>query len=118
MKHTISKEFHFSAAHILSGLREGHPCGRLHGHNYVIIVELQGDDLDDNGFIQDYGELKPIGEFIDNNWDHQFLNDLMPVNPTAENMAEYLFNRFADQFPKMTAITVKETPKTAATFRL
>lgn len=40
---TLSKEFHFSAAHRLEGLQEGHPCGRMHGHNYIIRVFLIGE---------------------------------------------------------------------------
>ena len=40
---TISKEFHFSASHQLFGLKEGHPCGRLHGHNYIVKIFLSGE---------------------------------------------------------------------------
>ena len=46
----ITKEFHFSASHQLFGLREGHPCARLHGHNYVVVVELAAEDLGPTGF--------------------------------------------------------------------
>ena len=40
MGFAISKEFHFSASHRLEGLHDGHPCGRMHGHNYVVEIEL------------------------------------------------------------------------------
>lgn len=119
----ISKEFHFSAAHQLHGLEEGHPCGRLHGHNYVIIVELSDLALDEVGFVEDYGALKDIKEFIDKEWDHENLNDLYPFeaaevkamfNPSAENMAKFLFDKFKRTHPKLTGIGVKETPKTIA----
>ena len=53
---TISKEFHFSASHQLHGLKEGHPCGRFHGHNYIVKIFLSGEPNKD-GFVQDYGEL-------------------------------------------------------------
>lgn len=36
----ITKEFHFSASHQLTGLPEDHQCARLHGHNYIVEVEL------------------------------------------------------------------------------
>lgn len=110
----ISKEFHFSASHILHGLEDGHPCGRLHGHNYVIIVELSGVELDETGFVEDYGELKDVKKFLDGEWDHRHLNDVMDVNPTAENMARVLFERFKKNHPKLSAVGVKETPKTIA----
>ena len=37
---SISKQFHFCASHIIEGVPEGHPCGRLHGHNYVVELVL------------------------------------------------------------------------------
>lgn len=56
----ISKEFHFSASHILHGLKDGHPCGRLHGHNYILKFHLKGEP-NEIGFVQDYNELDPLG---------------------------------------------------------
>jgi 6-pyruvoyltetrahydropterin/6-carboxytetrahydropterin synthase len=88
----------------------------MHGHNYVIIVELKSETVDDDGFVTDYGELKPIKEYIDKKLDHRHLNHIMPVNPTAENIAEHLFWQFKKQFPKLSAVIVKETPKTEARY--
>ena len=65
----IRKEFNFSAGHHLEGLPKGHPCGREHGHNYIVTVELITIELDSTGFVQDYGELKPIKEWIDTHLD-------------------------------------------------
>ena len=39
--YTITKRFAFSASHIIGGLPNGHPCARLHGHNYEVEVVLQ-----------------------------------------------------------------------------
>jgi 6-pyruvoyltetrahydropterin/6-carboxytetrahydropterin synthase len=120
--YTISKEFSFDASHSLEGLPMGHPCTRLHGHTYTVIVELTAPELDEVGFVLDYRELKLIKTFIDEHLDHRHLNDIVDFNPTAENLALYLFNRFAglDFVPigkYISAVTVKETPKTAATWR-
>lgn len=117
MPYYISKEFHFSASHILHGLPEGHQCGRLHGHNYKVIIVLGSDQLNPVGFVQDYGELEPIKKWIDNNFDHKHLNDVLPFNPTAENMAKHLFEVFKPQFPLLYAVEVCETPKTSAIYR-
>lgn len=131
--YTISKEFHFSASHVLYGLDAWHPCGRMHGHNYVIVVELQAETLNDVGFVKDYRELDPIKKFIDEELDHRHLNDVLdpfvaeqnlqsvPLfsgNPSAENMARALFQVFQHLVPdvKISAVTVKETPKTAARY--
>jgi len=116
----IAKEFHFSASHVLQGLKEGHPCGRLHGHNYVVIVTLFAPDLDKNGFVVDYNEFKPFKDYIDDKVDHRHLNDLWPFQPSAEKMAEYFYNKVQEEIPVLKqyihSVTVKETPKTAATY--
>ena len=112
----ISKQFAFSASHILHGLSADHPCSRLHGHNYIITVYLRSKDLDEVGFIKDYRELSFIKEYIDVNLDHRHLNDVLPMNPTAENIASYLFNIFKQEIPQLYAIEVSETPKTSAIY--
>lgn len=111
--HTISKEFHFSASHVLKNLPEGHPCGRMHGHNYILRVFLTGEPDEKVGFVQDYKDLNPIKEYIDAMLDHRHLNDVFHwFNPTVENMSRYLFEMFKEQFPLLTAIEMSETPKT------
>jgi 6-pyruvoyltetrahydropterin/6-carboxytetrahydropterin synthase len=115
----ISKQFAFSASHRLDGLRDGHPCGRLHGHNYVVEVRLSSTTLDDTGFILDYGELRPFGEWIDRVLDHQHINDALPlIQPSAENLAAYLRLIVEHEVrlpPGVTvAVGVSETPKTWA----
>lgn len=115
--YVISKEFHFSASHILYGLSDGHPCGRLHGHNYTIIVTLGSPKLDKTGFVTDYGLLKPIKDFLDNELDHRHLNDVMgQIQPSAENIAKFIFDKFVQEFPTLKSIGVKETEKTIATY--
>jgi 6-pyruvoyltetrahydropterin/6-carboxytetrahydropterin synthase len=118
--YTISKEFHFSASHQLIGLPEEHPCSRLHGHNYVVTVELTSIGLNKVGFIVDYRDLEPIKQFIDNTLDHRHLNDIFKFNPTAENMAKFFFKKFRKdlKFLLISAVIVKETDKTAARYTL
>lgn len=108
---TITKEFHFSAAHNLCNLPPEHPCTKLHGHNYVVKVFLKSGRLNDAGMVRDYHDLSMIREFIDEHFDHGNLNEFME-NPTAEYIAQYLFQYFAGKFPEMFAIEVSETDKT------
>lgn len=113
----ISKEFHFSASHVLHGLEPDHPCGRMHGHNYTVKVELAGPTLNNVGFITDYNDLGPIKRFIDNKMDHRHLNDVFPsMQPSAELLARELFELFKPDFPNLSAVEVKETPKTVARY--
>lgn len=89
MQAEISKDFEFSASHVIEGLSPDHKCSRLHGHSYRARVELSGE-TDEVGFIIDFGHLEWIRSFIDQNWDHKHLNDVIDVNPTSENLAALL----------------------------
>ncbi|MET7968731.1 6-carboxytetrahydropterin synthase QueD [Micromonospora sp. NPDC005305] len=115
----ISKEFSFSASHQLDELPEGHQCGRLHGHNYRVEVELsaQREALTKPGFVRDYGELSRLKTWLDDNLDHRHLNDLMSGNPTAENLAMWIFEEWVGEYPELSAVRVSETPKTWAEYR-
>ncbi len=114
----ISKEFSFSASHALLGLPVDHPCTRLHGHNYVVTIHLRSEKLNENGFVIDYHDLKPIKKYIDNTLDHRHLNDIMsPLNSSAENLAKMLYDTFKSDFPELYAVEVSETPKTTAIYQ-
>lgn len=112
----ISKQFAFSASHILEGLPQEHPCSRLHGHNYVIIVHLKSEQLNEVGFVKDYRELDAVKQYIDEKLDHRHLNDIFPFNPTAENMAKFLYDTFKKDISELYAVEVSETPKTTAIY--
>lgn len=117
---SISKEFHFSASHQLSGLPADHQCARLHGHNYIVKIGIQAPDLNDVGFILDYADLAPIKAFIDDTLDHRHLNDVLDFNPTAEHMALWFHGVTCEALDLPTdsqvTISISETPKTWATY--
>jgi 6-pyruvoyltetrahydropterin/6-carboxytetrahydropterin synthase len=126
---TISKKFEFSASHVLEGLPEGHQCGRLHGHNYIVEVELQAERLNEPGFVHDYGELAPLKVWLDETFDHQHINERMEATPTAEHMALLIHTKAVELFGEagrqtathngfmVSAVRVYETPKTCAEYR-
>lgn len=115
--YTITKEFTFSASHQLNGMVEGHPCSRLHGHNYVVKIELKGHQVKkEEEFLQDYGDLNLIKHWIDTKLDHRHLNDIVPGNPTAENIARWIYYQWKREFPLLSAVEVSETPKTNARY--
>lgn len=118
----IRKTFAFSASHALAGLEPDHPCGRLHGHNYVIELVLAAPAVDGRGFVVDYGELAPFGRYVDRHLDHRHLNDVLDVNPSAENIAAHVYrwSRAHLDDPvasRLVAVRVSETPKTWAEYR-
>ena len=116
MPYIIRKEFAFSASHCLEHLPEGHPCKRVHGHNYVVTVELRADRLNENDFVLDYRELDVVKNYLDLNFDHRHLNSVFGVGLTAENMTKLLFDKFCDVVPNLYAVEVSETPKTNARY--
>jgi len=115
--YTITKQFNFSASHQLDFLPDGHQCKRLHGHNYIVEVELQSEVLNRYNFVVDYGELKPLKLYIDKTLDHRHLNDVLNVDTTAENLAKHLFDLAKSRWPQVSAVRVSETPKTWAEYR-
>lgn len=114
----ISKRFEFSASHVIGGLPDDHPCSRLHGHNYVVEVVLEGADLDSVGFIRDYRELSALKSYIDETIDHRHLNDVMGHDrTTAEVLAKWLYDWCKAKWPETAAVRVSETPRTWAEYR-
>jgi 6-pyruvoyltetrahydropterin/6-carboxytetrahydropterin synthase len=117
----IEKDFPFSASHQLDGLPEGHQCGRLHGHNYVVRVQLAAPLLNPVGFVLDYGDLAPFKTWVDTHLDHRHLNDVEELeNPTAEHLAFFLAKVLrVTVMPSSDialAVGISETPKTWAWF--
>jgi len=112
----ISKQFSFSASHILNLLPEDHPCARLHGHNYLITIHLKSEVLDEYGFVKEYNTLNAVKQFIDKTLDHRHLNDCLPAPPTSENLARFLFDRFKPEIPELYAVGVSETPQTSCIY--
>ncbi len=116
--YTIAKEYHFSASHILPGLPASHPCSRMHGHNYVVEVELRAETLNKNGFVRDYRELDDLKKYIDETVDHRHLNDIFGDDGTAaEQLAKYFYDWCKARWPEVSAVRVSETPRSRAEYR-
>lgn len=114
----ITKRFEFSASHRLAGLPEDHPCTRLHGHNYIVEIELQAAELNACGFVRDYRDLSAFKRYVDETFDHRHINDVLGHdNPTAEALALHFYDWCSERFPETSAVRVSETPKTWAEYR-
>lgn len=91
-----------SAAHHLKLSYES-KCSRLHGHNWIITVYLVSrDKLNDDGMVCDFGKVK---QQVHGYLDHGNLNELLPFNPTAENIARWI----VEKIPQCYKAIVKET---------
>lgn len=108
----------FDAAHCLRGY-EG-ACDRLHGHTYRVQCVVRLTELDSRGIGVDFRDMKTALAEALTVLDHQFLNDLplfQVENPSAENLAKYLFERMRDLLGSPVAkVTVWETANSAATY--
>ncbi len=106
-----TKEFEFCAAHHLPE----HPkCGKVHGHNYRVLVTFRASSGAD--MVIDFGDIKRhVGPIIEE-LDHGNLNDALPY-PTAENIAKLIWERIKTDtgIPSLMSerlwnITIYETP--------
>lgn len=107
----IAKQYSFSAAHMLPEVGEGHPCKRLHGHNYLVEVEFRGE-IASNGFCGnlDFASMDESMAPLLKQLDHYYLNDIPGLeNPTAENIAAWILKNFEPHF--LYSVKVWETPK-------
>ena len=104
----ICKVFRFSASHSLPHVAEGHPCKRLHGHNYRVEIIVRGERNPNTGFVMDFAEIaRRFGPQIDA-LDHRHLNEREGLeNPTAENIVLWLMER--SELKVAAAIRVWET---------
>ncbi len=92
---TVTEEF--SASHQLRGYDGA--CERLHGHNFGVEVEVEGDRLSgDLEILLDFKELKAMLREVLAELDHRHLNDLPAFaahNPSSENLARHLYQALA-----------------------
>jgi len=116
--YTIAKRFTFSASHVIGGLPAQHPCARLHGHNYEVEVVMQSAMLDPIGFVRDYRDLSALKEFIDDEFDHRHLNEVLGHDQTtSEAIAKWFYDWCRERWPELAAVRVSETPQTWAEYR-
>jgi len=116
----------FAAAHLLRDYMG--PCARLHGHTWQVEVAFKGRLLDQRGMLVDFKELKSGVKKIIEELDHQDLNTLEPFktggenNPTAENLARYIFNKLKTEFSdsqrevRVALVRVCESPEASAAY--
>ena len=111
----VCRQFGFEAAHRLPDYPG--PCRDLHGHSYRLNVSVEGPIDPDSGLVIDFSELKRVvvQEVIDH-FDHANLNDHLP-NPTAENLAVWIWDKLAPTLPGLVEIELHETEKCSVIYR-
>ncbi len=108
----IAKEFHWEMGHRLP--KHFGKCKNIHGHSYRMFVELEGD-IDSNGMIMDYYDLKKIVNPIVEDLDHAFMvyekdkqiieflesmkskKVIVEFQSTVENICKYILHKIKEQ---------------------
>lgn len=106
----VSKRMEIAGAHKLK-LDYVSKCQNLHGHNWIITVHCKSKELDVNGMVVDFTHIKKM---VHDKLDHQFINEVVDFNPTAENMAKWI----CDQVPNCYRVDVQESEGNIATYEV
>ena len=104
----VKKRMEIAGAHRLN-LNYESKCANLHGHNWIVTVWCKSQTLDANGMVIDFTHIK---RKVQEKLDHKFLNDVVPFNPTAENIAKWV----CDQIPNCYRVSVQESEGNVATY--
>jgi 6-pyruvoyltetrahydropterin/6-carboxytetrahydropterin synthase len=131
--HRVTRAIEFCYGHRLLDY-EG-KCRHLHGHNGLLEVDVDADDLDELGMVVDFGDVRDLVKgWVDLNIDHRMVlwrrDPLAAVliemgepvyvldeNPTAENLARHIFLRVSERGLRLSEVRLWETPSSCATYR-
>jgi 6-pyruvoyltetrahydropterin/6-carboxytetrahydropterin synthase len=129
----ISQSIDFCYGHRLLGY-DG-KCRFLHGHNGRAELTLEGAEVNDQGMVVDFAEIKrSIRTWIEDELDHRtILSEDDPLlatlqehdepivvikgNPTAENIARLIYEKASSEGFPVTQVALWETPKSCAIYR-
>ncbi len=134
IKYILSKEFKFEAAHRIINNYSG-KCSNFHGHCWVVIVYIEGYDLDERNMLVDFNEIKVLRGWIEENLDHtSILWEKDPLlaslkehsqkvystklNPTSEHLAQIILEKaitfFNNSRIRVESVEVKESCTSSA----
>jgi len=119
MAMTVFFEDSFNAAHRLPHVLATHKCYKLHGHTYHVRIEVAGD-VQPDGFIVDYEEIRKAWRPLFALLDHQTLNLVEGLsNPTCEVLAMWIGTALRREPPRLDVVMVevRETVSCGATMR-
>jgi 6-pyruvoyltetrahydropterin/6-carboxytetrahydropterin synthase len=116
VKYTLKVVSDFSSAHTLRDYPGA--CSRMHGHNWKVEAEVEANQLDDIGMGIDFKAIRQQVRELTDTLDHRYLNEIKPfdqINPTAENIAAFLFQGLAktlnNERIRVKALTLWETER-------
>ncbi len=113
MNFELKQHFQIESARFLPHLPTTHPCSRMHGHSFKIILSLVGPLDPKLGWVLDYHEISKSMKPLLQQLDHRTLNDVPGLeNPTSELVAKWIFDQACVTLPLLKSVTILETPFT------
>lgn len=106
----VKKRLEISACHRLNLTYES-KCENLHGHNWIVTIYCKSEKLNNDGMVVDFTHIK---KQISDKLDHNDLNKVLNFNPTAENMAKWIY----EQIPYCYKVDVQENEGNIASYEL
>lgn len=116
----ISVERHFRASHQLvlpDGSKEP-----VHNHDWVVIADVSSEKLNNMGVVMDFKKLQGLIDEIVAGFDNTELESIdyfQQNNPSAENVAKYIYERLGIGLPKgvkLQNVRVVEEPGCSAMY--
>jgi len=101
----------FQAAHYLEHYKG--KCEKIHGHTFWVEAAVRIDTLNDCGIGIDFTEIKSL--LHDILPDHSLLNEVLPFNPSAENLSRHFYHELKKHFPVI-SVTVWESEDASACY--
>lgn len=106
--YSLRVETNFSAALYL--LNTEGKYRNMHGHDFKVMLTLRSETLNKNGMVYDYSVLEKHLRDAAGELDHTLLNDLpefADINPTAETISEYFYNKMKAQLSDLPLFQVE-----------
>ncbi len=117
MNFELKQQFQIESARFLPHLPSDHPCSRMHGHSFRLILTLKGPLHPKLGWVRDYHEIEKTIKPLLTQLDHQTLNQVPGLeNPTSENLAFWLYEKVRPLLPELTQVSVQESSTTECSY--
>jgi 6-pyruvoyltetrahydropterin/6-carboxytetrahydropterin synthase len=131
--YTVTKQIHFCYGHRL--LHHQGKCQHLHGHNATAVIRLESEQLNELGMVCDFSDIGDyVKSWIDQSIDHKMLLHaadpllpllqgageqvyVMPNNPTAENIAQHIYEYVEAGGYPVVEVVIHETDSALASYR-
>lgn len=117
MKYELKQHFQIESARFLPHLPKDHPCSRLHGHSFKIVLRLVGDLDPQIGWVMDYHAISQVMAPLLAQLDHRVLNEVQGLeNPTSELLAKWIYDKASALIPNLKSVSIMETTSTECTY--